>query len=525
MSSRSVDRQVGIRAKFMRESPSRAISVYFAVLLTAGVLYVISCAPGALWQDSGLIQYRVWHGNVQGFRGLALSHPLYYILAIGAKHLPFGEFGHRVNLLSTAAGAIAVANLYLLVRLWLGRNFPALVAAITLAVSHTFWRHASIAETYTLWTALFLGELVVLLQYSRTRRVGYLYALGLLNGSAVAVHMLGCISLGCYLVVLVVLLARKAVRARDAGLMTLLWIVGSLPFTYLVARQMIVSGDVAGTLASAAFGDRWRADVLNVSVSGRMLKENCLYFILNCPTPNVVLFFAGCAALLKMTATRLLRNVVGALMVLFFAFAFRYTVSDRYAFFIPFYALASAVIGLGASVVQQRVRHRALPGVVVGLALLPVAVYAVVPRLAARTDLAIGTRADLIYRDDYRFFLQPWKTGYRGAERYAFEVLGTVAKDAIIYADTTTVAPLLYAQEIKGKRPDVKIITGIIRSQGAPPCTEKAFATCIDSRPVYVTSDRPGYAPAFVLGKHELLKSGLLWTVVGPSAASQIPDR
>ena len=46
--------------------------------------------------------------------------------------------------------AIAVANLYLLVRLWSGRNFPALIATVTLAVSHTFWRHASIAETYTL---------------------------------------------------------------------------------------------------------------------------------------------------------------------------------------------------------------------------------------------------------------------------------------------------------------------------------------------------------------------------------------
>jgi hypothetical protein len=508
----------------MQESPSRAISVYFAVLVAAGAVYVISCAPGALWQDSGLIQYRVWHGDVQGSLGLALSHPLYYILAIGAKHLPLGEFGHRVNLLSAVAGAVAVANLYLLVRLWLGQNFPALVAAITLAVSHTFWRHASIAETYTLWTALFLGELIVLLQYSRTRRVGYLYALGLLNGLAVAVHMLGCLSLVCYFVVLVVLLVRRAVRARDVGLMALLWIVGSLPFTYLVVRQVVVSGDVAGTLASAAFGDRWRADVLNVSLSGRIIRDNLLYFILNIPTPNVLFFFIGGTALLKPASARLFRNVVVALMLLFFVFAYRYTVSDRYAFFIPFYARASAVVGMGASTVHQRVRQKVLAGVVVGLALLPVAVYAVVPRLAARTDLAIGTRADLIYRDDYRFFLQPWKTGYRGAERYAFDVLATVAKDAIIYADTTTVAPLLYAQEIEGKRPDVKIITGIIRSQGAPPCTEKAFATCIDSRPVYVTSDRPGYAPAFVLGKHDLLKSGLLWRVVGPSAASQIPD-
>ena len=110
---------------------------YCAVLLAVGGLYAISCAPGAVWQDSGLIQYRVWHHDIEGRLGLALSHPLYYLLAIGAAGIPLGEFGHRVNLLSAMAGAVAVANLYLLVRLWLGRDFPAVMAAVTLAVSHT----------------------------------------------------------------------------------------------------------------------------------------------------------------------------------------------------------------------------------------------------------------------------------------------------------------------------------------------------------------------------------------------------
>ncbi|MHC4518691.1 MAG: protein O-mannosyl-transferase family, partial [Planctomycetota bacterium] len=493
----------------MQKSPPRTVSAYVAVLLGAGALYAASCAPGALWQDSGLIQYRVWHGDVQGFLGLAISHPLYYILAIGAGYLPFGEFGHRVNLLSAVTGAIAVANLYLLVRLWSGRNFPALIAAVTLAVSHTFWRHASIAETYTLWTALFLGELVVLLQYSKTKRTGYLYALGLLNGLAVAVHMLASIPLACYLVLLLVLLARKAIRPRDAGLVALLWVAGALPFEYLIVRQMIDSGDVLGTLASAAFGDRWRSDVLNTTLSWQIVRENVLYFLLNFPTPNLLLFFAGGLALLRTGSTLLFRNLIVVLTLLFFAFAFRYTVSDRYAFFIPFYALVSSAVGMGAHAVQQRIRHRVILVAMAGSALLPVAVYAAAPRLAARTDMAIGTRADLGYRDDYTFFLRPWKTGYRGAERYAFEVLESAAPDAVIYADTTTIAPLLYVQEVKGKRPDVKIVTGIVRSAGAPPCTEEAFQKCIDAYPVYVTSDQPGYAPAFVLNKYDLLKSGL----------------
>ncbi len=501
-------------------SKSRVVYVYFAVLLSGGLLYAISCAPGSLWQDSGLIQYRVWHGDIEGFLGLAIAHPLYYLVAMGAKLIPVGEFGYRVNLLSALAGALALANLYLLVRLWVGREFPAVIAALTLAVSHTFWRHASIAETYTLWAALFLGELVVLLLYSQRGRTAYLYALGLLNGMAIAVHMLASIPLICYSVLLVILVARKRIRPVHAACAALLWMVGAAPYGYLIVGEIIQSGDLPGTLASAAFGDRWQGDVLNAGVSWDMVKENVLYLLLNFPTPNALLLFVGCAALCRKGADRLLRAILMTLMVFFFVFAFRYTVSDRYAFFIPFYVVAAAVIGFGVDRLQRRVPHRALACLIGLLALSPVAVYAVAPSLAERCDLSIGTRGDIAHRDDHAFFLQPWKTGYRGAEQFAREVLEAVPAEALIYADTTTVAPLLYMQEVEGVRPDVKIVTGLVRSAGAPLYGEAELAESLVRCPVYVTSPRPGYCPPFILEKYDLDQCGLLWRVVQPSLAA-----
>ena len=501
----------------MKKTSLHILTVYLGVLLAAGALYGVSCAPGALWQDSGLIQYRTWHHDIEGFLGLALSHPLFYLLAIGAKLTGLGEFGHRVNLVSALAGAVAVANLYLLVRLWLGNSFPALIAAGTLAVSHTFWQHASIAETYTLWTALFLGELIVLLQYTKTKQVTYLYALGLLNGLAIAVHMLAVIPLVCYVVLLAVRLGTRAIRFRNVLVVALLWIVGALPYEYLIVRHLIAGGDVVGTLASAAFGDRWQGDVLNVALSWRIVKENILLLLLNFPTPNVLLFFIGCLALRHIEAPPAFRNVVVALLVLFFVFAFRYTVSDRYAFFIPFYSLAAVAVGLGARFVQERL-HGQVPWVFMGIfTLLPVAVYGVAPGWAERASLPIGTRADVAYRNDYTYFLQPWKTGDDGAARFAQDALATADPNAVIYADTTTVAPLLYVQEVEDKRPDVKIVTGIVRSKGAPPYDEQTLEQLIDSRSIYVTSDQAGYCPKFVLGRYDLVKAGVLWRVVKPS--------
>jgi hypothetical protein len=478
------------------------------------MLYIVSCAPGALWQDSGLIQYRIWHNDIEGFFGLAVSHPLFYILAIGVKYIPVGEFSQRVNLVSAIAAAFAVANMFLLARLWLGRNLPALVAALTLAVSHTFWRHASIIETYTLWTALFLAELIMLLQYTKTKRLCYLYWLGLLNGLSISVHMLASIPLICYIVFIVFLLAKKEIHIRNIAIIALLWIIGALPYEYLIIKNIIQTGNLAGTLASAAFGHRWKGAVLNTSLSIKMLKENFLYILLNFPTPNLMLFFAGCIGLFKIPLGRSFRNIVLALTVLFFLFAFRYTVPDRYAFFIPFYCLVSILIGLGANVLWSQKNLKA-PLVLVSIfCLLPVGVYAALPTLAEKMQLNIGTRNDIPYRNDYKYFLQPWKTGYKGAELFADEALGLVKDGAIIYADITTVGPLLYLQEVKGKRPDVKIVSGSIKSQDAPKFDEQTIGQLLKAGSVYAVSNKSGYCPQFVLENYDLIRVGILWQVV-----------
>lgn len=498
----------------MEETKPKLGWLYAGALCGAGVLYVVSCAPGALWQDSGLIQYRIWHNDIEGFLGLAISHPLFYILAIGAKYVPLGEFGYRVNLVSAIAGAVAVANLFLLVRLWLGKNLPAAIAAITFAVSHTFWRHASIIETYTLWTAIFSGELIMLLMYSKTKQVGYLYWMGLLNGLAIAVHMLASIPFVCYAVFLVILLVKKNISIRDLVLVALLWILGALPYECLIVKNMIQEGDIGGTLASAAFGLNWRGAVLNTSLSARIVKENLLFILLNFPTPNILLFFAGCVGVFKISPSVGFRNVLLGLIVLFFVFAFRYTIFDRYAFFIPFYCVASIFIGLGVYLVQERMNHRVFAYLALLFSLVPVGVYAATPRLAERMQLDLGTRGDVAYRNDYEYFLQPWKTGYRGAERFAKEALGEVEQNSVIRADSTTVGPLLYVQESQGYRPDVKIVYTTASSKDAPRLNEETIREILADTSVYVVSQKVGYCPAFVLDNYDLVRTGVLWQVV-----------
>jgi len=464
---------------------------YIAVLLAAAVLYVASCAPGPLWQDSGMYQYRIWHNDIEGRLGLALSHPLYHIIGIAVKHIPLGEFAYRLNLISAVAAAFTIANLFLLLRLWLKKNLPAIFAAVTLALSHTLWRHAVIAEDYTLYTALLLAELLMLLQYVKTKRTVFLYLLGLFNGLAIANHMWAAIAFACYFVFLAASLVQKQIRLRHLGIIAGLWVIGAAPYEYLVVKNIFESG-FWPTLASALFGNEWREDVLNVGLSARLVKENFIFLAYNFPTPNCLLFFAGLYGLKKVSPGRGFKNVLLALLILFFAFAFRYTVPDRYAFFIPFYCLVSILIGVGFNLLITSPNRKTLRWIVLALALLPIPTYIIAPVVAQRMQFNLPTRADVPYRNDYKWFLRPWRTGYSGAEKFADEVFKELDPDAVVYADNTMVYPLLYMQEVKGKRADIRIISEHASSEGLPVLSEKSIEQWLSEGDVYAVSPVDG---------------------------------
>ncbi|MFC1677914.1 protein O-mannosyl-transferase family [Planctomycetota bacterium] len=495
----------GARRKLLR--------LYLLVMLGAAVLYVVSCAPGSLWQDSGTIQYRVWHNDIEGGMGLALAHPLFYILAIGIKYVPLGEFAFRVNLVAAIAAAAAVANVFLLVRLWVGKNLPGFVAAVTFALSHTFWRHASIAETYTLYIAIFTAELIMLLLYAQSRRVGYLYWLGLLNGLAVANHMLGSIPLACYAVFFIVLLVSKEIGFKHLIIIVGLWIVGALPYEYLIVKNMIQSGDVAGTVVSALFGDSWQEAVLNTSMSMRIVKENIMWIALNFATPNILLLFFGLGSLYKAGPRRSFSNIIIAVLVLFFVFAFRYTIVDRYAFFIPFYCVVSILIGVGVCVVIEK-KPKTLAMAILLLSFLPVGAYVFAPQMAKVVGINSGRERMIPYRDDLSFFLRPWKTGYHGADRFAREALDIVEDRAVIYSDGTTVYPLLYAQEVKGMRRDVSIVSAHGSVDNLKDYDEDVIDELAKQRPIYVVTAKQGYCPVFLLDRFDFEQIGVLYKAV-----------
>jgi hypothetical protein len=225
----------------------------------------------------------------------------------------------------------------------------------------------------------------------------------------------------------------------------------------------------------------------------------------------VLLFFTGLYRFKKAAPSRGFGNIILALLVLFFVFAFRYTVPDRYAFFMPFYCIASILIGLGFDALVIKFNRRILTYLFFIASFTTIPVYIAAPIAAQEMGFKLPTRREIPYRNDYIWFLRPWQSGNNGPEEFANEVFSIVQHDAVIYADGTTVYPLLYAQQVKDKRQDVTVVTGHGSANNLNNYGEDVIDRLFAEHAIYVVSPVSGYCPEFLLERYKFSKVGILW--------------
>ncbi|MHC4271404.1 MAG: protein O-mannosyl-transferase family [Planctomycetota bacterium] len=498
----------------MLKLTNKNLQTYLAIFFSAAILYIITCAPGPLWQDSGHYQYRIFHNDIQGTLGLALSHPMYMLIGIAIKYIPFGDLAYKINLISAIAGAFTIANIFLLTRLWSGKSAPALISAVTLALSHTFWLHTAVAEVYTLYTALFSTELLMVMQFCRTKKMKFLYWLALLNGLAIATHMWAVLALGCYIAAFVVLMIKKKVALPHLMLCIILWCIGASAYIFLITKNMVDTGQVHATLASSLFGNNWQSSVLNLSISSKLIKENLILIAYNFPTPNIILFLIALFGLKKIHQFRNFFYLLLSMLILYFIFAFRYTVPDRFAFFIPFYLLVSIFVGFGTQMILTQMGKPILYRIILILALLPIPAYIITPKIAKNLQFNLSTKREIPYRNDYHWFLTPWKTNYTGPVQFAQEVFESTPQDAAIFADSTTSPPLLYLQDVYEKRDDLTIVSPKITGIYDGPFNQTNIHQVFDQRPLYTVSPLAGYCPSYIIEQFDFIKDGILYRIV-----------
>ncbi|HEY3175497.1 MAG TPA: DUF2723 domain-containing protein [Candidatus Polarisedimenticolia bacterium] len=437
-----------------------------AVVLTALVLYLVTLAPGLLWGDSAKFQRMAWEGEL---RFDETGHPLWVFLVHPLTRIPGLDSTRACNLSSAVLSAVALWPAFRIMRRLDASQTAAAIACLALAVSHTYWFHAVIAEVYALNSLASLLVLDLLLGAAHPETRGPLsivpcLLLGLLFGAASGNHLLvmlwlpGLVWLGAVAMRSAGLSAAGAVSAAAGCL------AGLAPFVALhamVGMSKPLPVLIARLARQALLPERPLADL--ASLTGYLLYQFPLPLMLGAAV-------AGGARLWRERRAEAIG--LALLYATTAAFAFSYQAKDRFAFYLPSY-LVVAILGacgldaLLSALTPRRLRpvHAALAAGALCVAGPPIA-YHLAARLAGPAIVKLGPAArNLPGRDAALYHLDPDKSGNDGARRFCEEAFAVLPREAVLLTDFTIGEPLAYLQVVETRRPDVEIFSALPRLQ------------------------------------------------------------
>jgi len=476
--------------------------------------YLATLAPTVLWGDDAFYQRSAVAGILPADGG---GHWLWLQMARQFVRLPVGDAAYRVNLLSAAAASAALAVLYLAIRC-AGISRPgASIAALALAVSHTFWTHAVRAEVYTLFTFWMAVQLTLWFRWHR-RRDWPIHLAAFLFGATLLSHQMAALLAPA---MLHLVWRRRAWQSGRAWAATVgLLAAGLVPFL-LVVHEQVHADSLADSvrLYLTHSGRDFGHAMFDFEVSrlGRDAATWLGFLALQFVGPALLLGVVGARRALPPVAraragspaTDLIsgasrdswtdsperRDVWGTVAVLYVTaalFAAGYRVNDQFAFFLPSYVAFAFFIGAGWDVASTKIPAARLPMVactaMIAVATIPPLAYRGAAEVFVRMDLNPLAIRDLPGREPNRYFLWPSKRGYGGAEAYGRATLESLPPGAVLIADHTPFETLMYLQAVAGMRPDVRIVKVEAGDKLAP--VMRAFE---GRAPVFLADDDPRY--------------------------------
>jgi len=518
------------------------------VFLISLAVYAATANRGAQWQDSGAYILSITTGELKSPLGLALTHPLHYGLGrLSMQLLSFAEPSAAITWVSSLAAALTIANVFGAARCLTGNGWAALFAAASLAVGHTFWRLATIAEVYPVSAALLAGECWCLIAFLRRGGRGYLRGMLLLNGLGIANHLQA--TLTAPVLGLVTLFAVRAHRVTwgQAVTGTALWLLGTLPYSSLVVHELLVTGDWPGTVQSALLGNGgvYQGSVFNLSLSLKCTVITLGFVLLS--FPNLFLPAAVYGLVKRRTPgipIAVPRALIAGLLI-HSLFVLRYDVIDQYTFMLPTYVFLALFAAIGAAVffgspdpaagrllvhgasrttsgsgVRWASSRRAACTMGVLLLMATPALYALAPMVTRHSGVLerAGLARHKPYRDDDVYLFVPWACADRSAEQMSRAAV-SLAGDAgrILAADPMGRDAICY-RAIREGQTDIQV-TPFLPKHGGRILEDAVVEALSGRRVVFVPADVTQPAPPGVKAE----RHNGLFLITGPDV-SQAPD-
>lgn len=432
-----------------------ALVGWLGVFASFCILYFFTLAPDLVWQDQGDYQYQVAKCNLSRPGDVVRVHPLFIVTAHGLGRLGPWNYAYAANLTSALFTAVTVANIFLLVFALTGSTWSGVLSALVCGLAHSVWFLGVQAQTYSMANAAWTGCLICSLVYLNTNKPACLYLMGLIGGLGLSAHMMSQVGFAVILAWLLIRCMKKKLSFVAYGIIIACWILGAGLLWYVMVLEYCRSGDLGATLLSAVYG-KWGSAVFNIGQLPTLIKKSVLFFILNFPTPLVLLVVPGLWYSLNKMKQRNFSVLLAVSTLAYAIFAARYDVPNQNHFFYPFYLLVGIYVGLGF-VALSRSRPRCWTIITLLLVMVIPPTYPAMAKKAEARQVALGTRRHIPYRNVYSYYLIPWQQGQVGPRRLAEEVMAVLPDDAVLLTDSTVMPVFQFVLEIEGKRPDIQL--------------------------------------------------------------------
>jgi hypothetical protein len=478
-------------------------AIALALGVTAFVLYAVTAAPSVATVFDDSLEFHVVLPT------LGITHPSGYPLYTLVGWLvaglpPFGEPAGRINLLSAALAAAAVAVLFLVARKFAGSRPAALVAAVIFALSPTWWSQATVAEVYALHGLLVAVFIYGLLRWEEARAArsraaatdAWLRWAALTLGLGMAHHRMIALMLPAALVFIFWTDPALLRQPRRWIAPLLLALAPLLLYLYLPIRGAAVSS-LDGTYEPTLRGtvDWVLARGYSIFLTGNPFNIDRRW------TDYVALVLAELGALTVIAAifgiSRAFayhrRRAVFLLLATLtqIAFAVSYKVQDVAVFFIPAFMLLCVWAAWGLAAIFDQMAQR---GAHAGRAAhLP-------PKwMPALLTLWMLPVAVVMLFEPVREAVREWPERNRRDDRQVYELgrdmIGSAEEGGRIIGLGGEVTLVRYFRDVLGERADLQVTRADAESERAA-AVDAAVAA---GEPAYLTRDLPGIAQRYSL--------------------------
>ena len=468
--------------------PNKKLTVLLVFVLTF-FFYLYTLSPSLAWGDGVRLQSEAISGEsfiLSEMTGSEFSpdpypfskvgitawdHPLYIVIGHSlVSALPSVDSIWLVNLISALFGAATVALIFLLSYRFTSSFMASMYAALSLAVSHTFWWHSSTPEVYTLFAFLLVASLYFFDQFERTNKVSALTASTFFLGLAGTNHILAFVALPALAIYLLPLkrfwhiLPRKP---REYIPPLLGFMLGFLLFLIQLFRMThsFSIAEIMGPIVGSTFlGGLGTFSLIPLAES---LITYLLFLSFQFSPLGIILGVFGIRKVFD-NPDPSLRKIVW-LYIAYTVFGIFYQVTDQFAFFLTSHVFFALLMGIGAAylftILWTKARIVLTSILLLSIVAVPF-VYRAIPRLAQINGIGdsalkipqIGTGL----RNGLAYYIDPNKRGDFAAYDFGYETITNLAPDAVViaewYTDTDEYFILRYFHKVVGERPDVTVI-------------------------------------------------------------------